>query len=310
MKKCVIVITVLLAVTLVAMPAFADRDPEFNKALRYYGSKQYKSAIAAFDDYLATKPDPAAFYLRGYSYYKLGNFQEAERSFREAYMIDPEFSLEKYGLITEEAAKAAAQAAPAEAKPAEKPAAPPSPPAPAAPAPAKPAAPPAAPAPAPTQQAAPPAPQPVPAPVPSPPPAPQPTPAFPKARPAMPPEAMPGMGALVGIFAGMMMVVLAFAVVLYLFFAFCLYKIATKLNVPAAWTAFIPLAQLWAFVGSAGKPWWWIFLLFIPFVGALIGIYLWMCISENLGRSKWLGLLILVPIVNLVFIGILAFSRK
>ena len=35
-----------------------------------------------------------------------------------------------------------------------------------------------------------------------------------------------------------------------------------------------------------------------------------MCIVENLGRNKWLGLLILVPIVNLVYMGVLAFSKQ
>jgi hypothetical protein len=34
-----------------------------------------------------------------------------------------------------------------------------------------------------------------------------------------------------------------------------------------------------------------------------------MCISENLGKNKWLGLLMLVPIVNFVWLGILAFSK-
>ena len=40
-----------------------------------------------------------------------------------------------------------------------------------------------------------------------------------------------------------------------------------------------------------------------------IYIYLWMCISENRGKSKWLGLLILIPTADLVLYGILAFSR-
>jgi hypothetical protein len=35
-----------------------------------------------------------------------------------------------------------------------------------------------------------------------------------------------------------------------------------------------------------------------------------MCICENLGRNKWLGLLILVPIVSLILPGILAFSKN
>jgi hypothetical protein len=34
-----------------------------------------------------------------------------------------------------------------------------------------------------------------------------------------------------------------------------------------------------------------------------------MCITENLGKNKWLGLLMLLPVINFVFIGTLAFSK-
>ncbi len=35
-----------------------------------------------------------------------------------------------------------------------------------------------------------------------------------------------------------------------------------------------------------------------------------MCIAENMGKSKWLGLLVLVPILNIVLPGYLAFSKS
>lgn len=50
--------------------------------------------------------------------------------------------------------------------------------------------------------------------------------------------------------------------------------------------------------------------MFIPIAGPFIGVYLWMCITENLGRNKWLGLLLLVPIAGFVWMGILAFSKS
>jgi hypothetical protein len=40
-----------------------------------------------------------------------------------------------------------------------------------------------------------------------------------------------------------------------------------------------------------------------------VGIYVWTCITENLGRNKRLGLLMLLPIINFVFLGIPAFSK-
>ena len=109
--------------------------------------------------------------------------------------------------------------------------------------------------------------------------------------------------------AGFTFVFLVIVLAFYLYFCLCLFLIAKKRNIPAPWTAWIPLVQLWTFVTSAGKAWWWIILLFIPLLQIIVGVYLWMCISENLGRSKWLGLLSLVPVFNLVFIGFLAFSK-
>ena len=44
-------------------------------------------------------PTPSAYYLLGYSLYKLGKFEEANEYFKEAYLLDPDFSLEKAGLI-------------------------------------------------------------------------------------------------------------------------------------------------------------------------------------------------------------------
>ena len=96
----------------------------------------------------------------------------------------------------------------------------------------------------------------------------------------------------------------------YLYYCLCIYLIAKKLDVPAAWTAWFPILQIWAFFRSAGKSLWWFLLLLVPFVGLIVFVYLWMCILENLGKNKWLGLLMLVPIINMVFLGVLAFSSK
>jgi uncharacterized membrane protein YoaK (UPF0700 family) len=73
--------------------------------------------------------------------------------------------------------------------------------------------------------------------------------------------------------------------------------------------AWIPIFQIWTVVNCAGKPWWWIILLLVPIVNIIIGIVLWMSITENLGKNKWLGLLMLLPVVNFIFMGILAFSK-
>jgi hypothetical protein len=95
---------------------------------------------------------------------------------------------------------------------------------------------------------------------------------------------------------------------IYLFSSLCLFLIARKAGVQAAWTAWVPVIQVYAFVASGGKPWWWILLLLVPFVNLIVMLYLWMCISENLGRNRFLGLLMLLPVINIVYPAFLAFA--
>ncbi len=109
----------------------------------------------------------------------------------------------------------------------------------------------------------------------------------------------------------------------YIYFSLCLYFIAKKTDVPNPWIAWIPLVNLWTFVSAAGKQWWWaavvvgmFVLTIVPVAGLIfylagigVTIHLWMLITENLGKNKWLGLLMLVPIANLIFPAILAFSK-
>lgn len=98
MKKTGLIIVLLLLFAAVSGAAVTD-DREFSIGLKHYNSKNYKAAVRQFKEYVESKPDPAAYYMIGYSLYKLGNFSEAEEYFSEAYFIDPEFSLEKAGLI-------------------------------------------------------------------------------------------------------------------------------------------------------------------------------------------------------------------
>jgi hypothetical protein len=122
---------------------------------------------------------------------------------------------------------------------------------------------------------------------------------------------MPGLpsGVLTGLLAGFATIIFVLSIATYLYYSLCLFLIAKKLGVPAAWTALVPIIQVWTMVRSAGKLWWWILLLLIPFVSFIVLIYIWICITENLGRNKWLGLLMLLPIINFVFLGVLAFSK-
>lgn len=315
MKKIVLVFTAIFVLSGITGLSAATRNNEYDAALKAYYGGHYKAAVKDLKDYVNRNPDAAAYYLIGYGLYKLGKYEEATEYFDQAYLIDPTFSPEEIGFekfaaemkgkpagpagLKENiparrqdsaAGHAAGQAAvkpPAGAHEA--------PPAAKIPVPSSPKAAKNMPVPAPHEVA------------------PGKVPAQPDTFPSFPKEGepMPGMlpALLTGLFAGFAMVALAISIAFYIYFCLCLFTIAKKLDVPAPWTAWIPFVQIWTFVTSAGKPWWWILLLFVPFLNFIVGVYLWICITENLGKNKWLGLLMLVPLLNVVFLGFLAFSK-
>lgn len=158
-----------------------------------------------------------------------------------------------------------------------------------------------------------------------------PTMPFPQGQmPQMPqmPGAGEGMGLvnpmlLMGFLSGTMITLfMAAGVFFYLFYCLCTYAIARKLDVPNPWLAWIPIAQVHPQVLSAGLPGWWtgaligaIVLSAVPFVGFLLSlavfvafVWIWMRISERLFVNKWLGLLIILPIVQFVYPAWLAFK--
>lgn len=98
----------------------------------------------------------------------------------------------------------------------------------------------------------------------------------------------------------------------YLFFSYCLFRIAKKLRVSKPWLAWFPVLQVWAFIRAADKSLLLSLLLFVimfvPFLNLIAAVYVWMGITYNTGRNKWLALLILTP-VNILFVVYLAFAK-
>lgn len=118
----------------------------------------------------------------------------------------------------------------------------------------------------------------------------------------------PALAALILVFGGMMLFFLLFAVIVYVFMAICLMKIANKTNTENSWFAWIPILNVILMIQCAKKPLWWIILFFIPFVNIVAAIIIWMAIAKNLGKPEWLGILMIVPIANFVIPAYLAFS--
>jgi hypothetical protein len=113
-------------------------------------------------------------------------------------------------------------------------------------------------------------------------------------------------------------------VVFYLYLSLCLFLIARRLAISDAWIAFVPDINLLTLVRAAGMPQWWTAIMFIlmfltltPVFGIIFSllfdacfVYSWMLITHNLGKNRWLGLLMIVPIANIIFPGFLAFSKE
>jgi hypothetical protein len=310
MKKIAFIVImsfVLLAVsdTILAKTVTAKTDTDYDNALKYYNSKKYKEAVRIFKEHIKKKPDPSAYYRIGYALYELRKYDEATEYFKAAYLIDPTFSPELIGYTQkypEGKIKEAAKPSGEEVTPGKKPHVP------------------AVTEKQPSTEAQPPKTQePVVTPetksvLPEPPKVePQATqppaglPQFPLSKDFMP-EAAPGI--LTGLVAGFGMILLVLGIAFYVFSCLCFFIIAKKLDVPSPWIAFVPIIQIWTFVRCAGKPWWWILLLLIPFINIILIIYLYMCIAENMGKNKWLGLIVLIPIGALILLGLLAFSKS
>jgi uncharacterized membrane protein YhaH (DUF805 family) len=98
--------------------------------------------------------------------------------------------------------------------------------------------------------------------------------------------------------------------IVYIYLAICLQKLAKKTNTPNGWLAWIPIANVFLLIQIAQKPLWWFILLLIPLVNIIIAIILWMKIAERVDRPNWLGILMIVPVIGIIIPGYLAFSVK
>lgn len=101
--KALYVFFALLTALAVCSQTYAD-SKDLQKGLKYYGKKDYKNAEKYLKSYISQTPDPAAYYLLGYADYKLKKFDEANRYFAEAYLIDPDISA-KTSYITKKGRK-------------------------------------------------------------------------------------------------------------------------------------------------------------------------------------------------------------
>jgi len=98
-------------------------------------------------------------------------------------------------------------------------------------------------------------------------------------------------------------------IAIYAYSAFCIQTISNKTGTENSWFAWVPILNIYLLVKVAQKPGWWLILFLIPIVNIVIGIIVWMKISQLLKKPSWLGILCIIPFLNFILIGYLAFSE-
>jgi hypothetical protein len=84
-----------------------------------------------------------------------------------------------------------------------------------------------------------------------------------------------------------------------------LWRIFTKAGRPG-WAAIIPIYNLIVLLDVAGKPWWWILLLFIPLVNFIVIIVVYMDLAKAFGQGTGFGCLLIL--FSFIMLPLLAFG--
>ncbi len=107
------------------------------------------------------------------------------------------------------------------------------------------------------------------------------------------------------------------SIALYIYMALALMYMARRLKTPNAWLAWIPIANIYLVTQMAGKSGWWTLMVLapaVPFIGgiafaAVMVWFLWI-VAEKLKFPGWTSLLTIIPVVNLIILGIWAWAKK
>ncbi len=83
------------------------------------------------------------------------------------------------------------------------------------------------------------------------------------------------------------------------------WKIFEKAGEPG-WACIVPIYSAIVMLRIAGKPWWWLFLFFIPFVGLIFAILVCIELAKNFGKGAGFGLGL--AFLGFIFFPILAFG--
>ena len=126
-------------------------------------------------------------------------------------------------------------------------------------------------------------------------------------------EELIGVGALMALSGTFLVVFLG----MYVYMALVLQSIAKRLKHDNPWWAWIPVLNIVQITDLVKMSRWWALIILasvVPFVGgpamAAVMIWWWWIIAERLNYPGWYSLLLLIPIVNLIVLGMMAWSKR
>lgn len=100
-------------------------------------------------------------------------------------------------------------------------------------------------------------------------------------------------------------IVLLIQLALIVFFIVTFWKIFAKAGQPG-WYAIIPIFNIFILLKIVGRPWWWLILFLIPFVGFIIAIIVTIDLAKSFGKG--VGFAIGMILLGIIFYPILAFG--
>jgi hypothetical protein len=126
-----------------------------------------------------------------------------------------------------------------------------------------------------------------------------------------------GVGAFMATFiAAFVVAAIIICLAVYIYNSFALMMIANKMKIKNSWLAWIPIANVFLLTQMAGISGWFTLMILItgvPQIGWLaytvFTAWMWWKIAPKIKFPEWYGILMVLPIVNLVVIGLMAWGK-